>query len=296
MSIADTQLPRSTPDVSEAARDVARRLGPAARSLLLVRPPGAGGWAARGCLALAGALGTHRARTLLLSLEGPGGELDPLLGIGAGPGLTEVFRGEAAMADVVVRSAGRGFLYAPAGERPAPPMALLDSRGMAHLLDRAREGGGTVLLYVGSESLSAGTLPDRLDGCIHLGDPGPHRTPVTLPVLARVPAPTPGGTSGTPGSSTTGAGDTLQRRSGLSRPVRPPGAERTPRTGVNRGLALDPEAPAAGSRPVRWWQLLVVCALAAALGLGIVWADSRDLWSRWIMGDAEKTPAASTQH
>lgn len=297
MPSADTQLarsPRDVRDVSTASREMARRLGPAARSLLLACPPAADVWAPRGCLALAEAIGADRPRTLLVSLEGPDGGLDPLVGVGTGKGLTDVFRGDATMREVVVRPSGRSFLYAPAGDHPAPPTSLLESRAMAHLLDRAREGGGTVLLYVGSESLRKGSWPDRLDGRIQLGDPDRARASVTLPVLARIPGPTAAAGRSSAPSSATGRDAAPPRRPGLSRPPRPPGAAPATRPALTRGLALDPEAPAAGSRPMRWWQFLVVCALAAALGLGIVWADSRDLWSRWISSDAE-TPAASTR-
>lgn len=293
MPIADTQPASSTPDVSAAARSVARRLGRAARSLLLASTRGTDDWAPHGCLALAEALGAERPRTLLVCLEGPDGALDRLVGGGTGEGLTDVFRGDATMADVVVRPDDRPFLYVPAGDHPAPPTSMLESRAMAHLLDRAREGGGTVLLYLGSESLQNGSWPDRLDGCIQLGKPDRARAPVTLPVLARIPGPSTASGIGPTRAETTGHEGTPARRPELSRPLRPPGAEPAHRPALTRGLALDPEAPAAGSRPVRWWQFLVVCVLAAALGLGIVWADSRDLWSSWIMDDAETTEAST---
>lgn len=294
MPIADTQPATSVPDVSTAGRDVARRLGHAARSILLASTPGSADWAPHGCLAVAEALGADRPRTLLICVEGPDGDLDSLVGAGSGDGLTDVFRGDAAMADVVVRSEDRSFLYVPAGDHPAPPTSILESRAMAHLLDRAREGGGTVLLYLGTESLHSGRWPDRVDGCIQLGEPDRARTPVTLPVLARIRGPSPATAGERIRTGATRHEGPPARRPRLSRPLRPPGADSAPRPAVTRGLALDPEAPAAGSRPVRWWQFLVVCALAAALGLGIVWADSRDLWSSWITGDGE-TPAASTR-
>ena len=122
------------------------------------------------------------------------GWLDGLLDAAEGPGLTSALTGAATVASVAHAPRGQRFAYLPAGEAALPYSALRRMERFRRFLRQVREGGGTLLLYVGEEDLDAaaergGASRLALDGCIALGRAAGIATKLGAPLLARVERP-----------------------------------------------------------------------------------------------------------
>lgn len=169
-----------------------------ARVIALVRDRGSDAWAAGVAIGLADMVGRERGRTFLANATGDSGELDRRLDA-AGPGLTSALTGAATIASIAHTSAGQRFAYLPAGEGALPFAGLRRMRAFRRFVAKVREGGGTILLYVGEEDL-VGPAADRpaesaeplqLDGCIALGEVRGVAAELGAPLLARVERPNP---------------------------------------------------------------------------------------------------------
>lgn len=269
----DSPRPRGVPG------EVADQLGSAARCLYLVRPSSG---ADTNALALETAqrIGARRPRTLLLNLEEGERTLDRRLGLEHAPGLTAAFRGEARMADVAIREAGRSFYYVPAGPGAASPGAVLSSAAMAHLVRRAREQRGTVLLHVAAAPDVTGRLRADVDGSILLGAVPRSEAPLSVPILARVTHPPVGRPVGREESPAAAAGGRAGRadRADAGSPEAPLGP----------GLVgVTPGKPRIGDFRFRWRHVIVIGGLALALGFFIAWLGANDMWQEWLNWSAE---------
>ncbi|HSM07732.1 MAG TPA: SPOR domain-containing protein [Gemmatimonadota bacterium] len=169
-----------------------------ARVIALVRDRGSDDWAAGVAIGLADMVGRERGRTFLANAAGDSRELDRRLDA-AGPGLTSALTGAATIASIAHTSAGQRFAYLPAGEGALPFSGLRRMRAFRRFVAKVREGGGTMLLYLGEEDL-VGPAADRpaesaerlqLDGCIALGDVRGVAAELGAPLLARVERPAP---------------------------------------------------------------------------------------------------------
>lgn len=165
-----------------------------ARLIALVREVGADGWAAGVAVGLADMVGRDRGRTFLANVASEPAPLDRLLGAGSGPGLTSALTGAATVAAVALREPSQHFAYLPSGEAALPYAGLRRMPTFRQFLHKVREGGGTVLLYLGEEDI--GREADRdpavdvsLDGCIALGSVRGVATELGAPLLARVERP-----------------------------------------------------------------------------------------------------------
>lgn len=177
---------------------VERWLPDEARVIALVRDRGSDAWAVGVAIGLADMVGRERGRTFLANAAGDAVELDRRLDA-AGPGLTSALTGAATIASIAHTSAGQRFAYLPAGEGALPFAGLRRMRAFRRFVAKVREGGGTILLYVGEEDL-VGSAADRpaesagrleLDGCIALGEVRGVATELGAPLLARVARPAP---------------------------------------------------------------------------------------------------------
>lgn len=169
-----------------------------ARVIALVRDRGSDAWAAGVAIGLADMVGRERGRTFLANAASDAGELDRRLDA-AGPGLTSALTGAATIASIAHTSAGQRFAYLPAGEGALPFAGLRRMRAFRRFVAKVRDGGGTMLLYVGEEDL-VGPAADRpaqsaerlrLDGCIALGEVRGLAAELGAPLLARVERPAP---------------------------------------------------------------------------------------------------------
>lgn len=185
--------------------ETGRWLPDEARLVALVRDRGTDEWAAGVATGLADMVGRMRGRTFLINVAGAA-ELDGLLDAAGGPGLTSALTGAATVASVARVRRDQKFAYLPAGEAALPYSALRRMERFRRFLQQVRDGGGTLLLYVGEEDLSAaaerGGGGDRLalDGCVALGEADGISRKLGAPLLARVerPAPPPPTDTGPP--------------------------------------------------------------------------------------------------
>lgn len=169
-----------------------------ARVIALVRDRGSDAWAAGVAIGLADMVGRERGRTFLANAAGDSRELDRRLDA-AGPGLTSALTGAATIASIAHTSAGQRFAYLPAGEGALPFAGLRRMRAFRRFVAKVKEGGGTMLLYVGEEDLAGATTdrpsqsaePLHLDGCIALGEMRGVAAALGAPLLARVERPAP---------------------------------------------------------------------------------------------------------
>lgn len=173
--------------------ETGRWLPDEARLVALVRDRGSDEWAAGVATGLADMVGRLRGRTFLINVAGAV-ELDRLLDAAGGPGLTSALTGAATVASVAHAPRGQKFAYLPAGEAALPYSALRRMERFRRFLRQARQGGGTLLLYVGEEDLDAAAGPGggsrfALDGCIALGEAAGIATKLGAPLLARVERP-----------------------------------------------------------------------------------------------------------
>lgn len=169
-----------------------------ARVIALVRDRGSDDWAAGVAIGLADMVGRERRRTFLANIAADSGELDRRLDA-AGPGLTSALTGAATIASIARTSAGQRFAYLPAGEGALPFAGLRRMRTFRRFVAKVKEGGGTILLYVGEEDLAAPSSTRsseadeklQLDGCIALGEVRGLAAELGAPLLARVERPPP---------------------------------------------------------------------------------------------------------
>lgn len=182
-----------------------------AQLIALVRDRGSDDWAAGVAVGLADMVGRDRHRTFLANVAGGDDALDRLMGSTGGPGLTSALTGAATVASIARTSPDQKFAYLPAGEAALPYSGLRRMQTFRRFLARVRDGGGTLLLYLGEEDLQASANgagrpsaePLRLDGCIALGEISGASAKLGAPLLARVerpgppPDPRPSGTAST---------------------------------------------------------------------------------------------------
>lgn len=170
-----------------------------AQLIALVRDRGSDDWAAGVAVGLADMVGRDRRRTFLANVAGGDDALDRLMGSTGGPGLTSALTGAATVASIARTSADQKFAYLPAGEAALPYSGLRRMQTFRRFLARVRDGGGTLLLYLGEEDLQASANgpgrssaePLRLDGCIALGEIAGAPAKLGAPLLARVERPGP---------------------------------------------------------------------------------------------------------
>ncbi len=151
------------------ARLLARQVPPDARVVALVFPLQAAGRAARAADAVAAGVARRREHTLLASCEPPGGALDALLGAADSSGFGAALRGDARLTDVAVRREDRPYVYLPAGRHPFDPSELVADPAFRAFVGRARDRGGSLLLFVSEELISLPELAELLDGYVALG-------------------------------------------------------------------------------------------------------------------------------
>ena len=181
-----------------SAMSAERWLPDEARVIALVRDRGTDDWAVGVAIGLADMVGRERGRTFLANVAGAAGELDRRLDA-TGPGLTSALTGAATIASIAHTSAGQRFAYLPGGEGSLPFAGLRRMRRFRRFVAKVKEGGGTILLYVGEEDLTAppsARSPEpteklELDGCIALGDVRGVAAELGAPLLARVERPAP---------------------------------------------------------------------------------------------------------
>lgn len=170
-----------------------------ARLIALVRDHGSDAWAAGVAVGLADLVGRDRRRTFLANAAGGDDALDRLMGVSGGPGLTSALTGAATIASIARTSRDQEFAYLPAGEAALPYSGLRRMQAFRRFMGRVRDGGGTLLLYLGEEDLvPSGFGPARrpadelhLDGCIALGEVRGIAAELGAPLLARVERPAP---------------------------------------------------------------------------------------------------------
>ena len=115
--------------------------------------------------------------TLLLSIENRPAALDHEIGAEVEAGLTEVLAGSTPLAEVASRGGARGYVYVPAGSRPADATELLSSSAFASLSASAVAKGATVLAFIPAGVLRRAT-PPAVEGVVWLGPaPGASETP-----------------------------------------------------------------------------------------------------------------------
>ncbi len=168
---------------------------PAEASLIaVVRETGCGEWAAGVAVGLADIVGRKRGRTYLANVGTDGSELDSLLEVEGGAGLTSALSGSTSVASIARSARQRSFTYLPAGDSALPLSELRRLPRFRNLLRKMRRGGGTLLLYSSEEDLTVASNRDTgdglaLDGCIALGSVRDLALELGAPLLARVERP-----------------------------------------------------------------------------------------------------------
>lgn len=162
--------------------------------IAVIRETGSGKWAAGVAVGLADSVGRKRGRTYLANVGTDGSELDSLLEVEGGPGLTSALTGPTSVASIARSAPQRSFTYLPAGDSGLPLSELRRLPTFRRLLRKMRNGGGTLLLYGAEEDLPAASRGDAvdglaLDGCIALGSVRDLALELGAPLLARVERP-----------------------------------------------------------------------------------------------------------
>ena len=219
--------------MNEGVTDAASSIDwlPAEASLVaLVRETGCGEWAASIAVGLADIVGRQRGRTFLANTGIDGVELDAVLSVEGGPGLSSALTGTTSIASIARSSPDRSFAYLPAGDGALPLSDLRRIPTFRRLAAKVTRGGGTLLLYVAEEDLPAISVDvvdgPKLDGCIALGSVRDLALELGAPLLARVerPADAPGPRASTEGdadgASVSGAPDAGGRAAARSKLLR----------------------------------------------------------------------------
>lgn len=167
---------------------------PAEASLIaVVRETGSGPWAAGIAVGLADIVGMQRGRTFLANAGIDGAELDAVLGVEGGAGLSSALTGAVSIASIARSSPDRSFTYLPAGDSAVPLSGLGRIPTFRRLVRKVTSGGGTLLLYVAAEDLAAASWDSvdvpAFDGCIALGSVRDLALELGAPLLARVERP-----------------------------------------------------------------------------------------------------------
>jgi len=265
----------------EPEADLARRLGPAARVLLVVEPASAGAIAGEPAVEFFEAVGRLRARTLVLDLAGPESSVRRELGAAEAPGVTDVLQGRVRVADAVVRSCG-SFMYVPPGRGRAPGGRLIRALSASGLLRQAREAGGTVLLHGRADDVAPpASWRAEIDGVVVPDGAHARRVDPRLPVLGTLARPE------SPPESPGGGG----RRWPSSTPAPPPRRQGLAASSRSEMVFAADAPPLRGPR-TRWWTIMVICVLAAALGFGLLSATQDGSWWADLMGGQD--PVEST--
>jgi cell division septation protein DedD len=161
--------------------------------IAVVREQGSGAWASGVAVGLADIVGRRRGRTFLANVGGDSRELDGVLDVAGGPGLTSALSGVTSIASIARSAPERSFTYLPGGESALPLSDLSRMPSFRRLLRKMSAGGGTLLLYVAEEDLGgrvAEAASDlRLSGCIALGSVKDVALELGAPLLARVEQP-----------------------------------------------------------------------------------------------------------
>ena len=160
--------------------------------IAIVRQAGTSEWASGVAAGLADIVGRRRGRTFLANVGAASTELDRLLNVAGGPGLTSALSGTTSIASIARSAPERSFTYLPGGES-ALPLSTLSRMPAFRLLRKMSAGGGTLLLYIAEEDLDgrvAEVANDlRLSGCIVLGTVKDVALELGAPLLARVERP-----------------------------------------------------------------------------------------------------------
>ncbi len=207
---------------------------PAEASLVaLVREAGCAAWAAGIAVGLADIVGRQRGRTFLANTGVDGPELDAVLAVDGGPGLSSALTGTTSIASIARSSPDRTFTYLPAGDGALPLSGIQRIPTFRRLVGKVTGGGGTLLLYIAEEDLPAirGDVGDgpKFDGCISLGSVKDLALELGAPLLARVerPADAPGpqasAEAGSNGASVAGPTDGANRQAAKSKLLRKAG-------------------------------------------------------------------------
>lgn len=167
------------------ARLLARQVPPDARVVALVFPGHAADRAARAADAVAAGVARRREHTLLASCEAAGGSLDALLGASDSSGFAAALRGDLRLTDVAVRREDRPYVYLPAGRHPPEPNDLVTDPTFQAFVARARDRGGSLLLFLPEALISVPEVAELLDGYVALG-PVRALPAGPVPALARM--------------------------------------------------------------------------------------------------------------
>lgn len=281
---------RRPPVVTPAS--LAESLAPSTRVLLLVHRRRPEAVEQDPALELAEAVGHGGRPTLFLDLARPRSAYAPDADGGPGPGLADVLRGETTFVDVTVRDPRRSFMYVARG-RDGRGAALVEALAASPLLERARGRGAVVLVSASADDLPAPADGLSFDGAVLIGDADPPEgeTPgEAVPVLARLPG---GAGEAATSRSEGGAGRTWPRTAGSPRAPASPAASRPFDDSPSEVVFPSGAAAFREARPNRWFVLLL-CALAAALGMSILSAISEDSWLRDMVRPPDR-PAATSQ-
>lgn len=292
MTLDPTRGAAQRPPVVTPA-SLAESLAPSARVLLLVhrhRPDLVDDDPA---LELAEAIGHGGRPTLFLDLARPRSIYSDGTNTARSPGLSDVLRGTATFVDVTVRDPRRSFMYVPRGGGRREEARLLQALADSPVLERAGRRDAVVLLSVTENDLPARTDGLPFDGAVLIGDADPPQVGAfggEVPALARLP-----GGAGEAAASRTerGAGRTWPRPAESPRAPASPAASRPLDESPSEVVFPSGAAAFREARPNGWFVLLL-CVLAAALGMSILSAMSEDSWLRDMVRPSER-PAATSQ-
>ena len=161
--------------------------------IAIVRQEGCGVWASGVAVGLADIVGRRRGRTFLANVGSESSEMDTLLDVAGGPGLTAALSGATSIASIARSAPDRSFTYLPGGESALPLSTLSRMPAFRRLLRKMCAGGGTLLLYIAEEDLGGHVAEAaselRLSGCIALGSVKDVALELGTPLLARVERP-----------------------------------------------------------------------------------------------------------
>ena len=112
--------------------------------IAIVRQAGTSEWASGVAAGLADIVGRRRGRTFLANVGADSTELDRLLNVAGGPGLTSALSGTTSIASIARSAPERSFTYLPGGESALPLSTLSRMPAFRRLLRKMSAGGGTL--------------------------------------------------------------------------------------------------------------------------------------------------------